>query len=377
MNLVHRVLISIAVILSGAACRPDDGADAPEGASRTNDSIEVLRVAAAPEEADDVPKYSVVPEGRLAAPRHSYPARLVRLWERAGRDSDSLLLAPSDVQFSRLGLLVFDAGENSVRAFGSSSGQPLFSAGRAGRGPGELGGSFWFQGTYARPASFDALQRRLTLLASAPASLTSVPLPKNRRWVSTCALDAERTFGTAGTDRQPDFLTVVGERVVDSLSLPWPHLQALPFLTRQSIVRQLDDSSCAILVAYQSRFAVLTAGGLLTTGSFAESSAVVVPDTVVHAVGKSWTVRLPKGTRRGPSDARAWRGQVVVLFGGRTRDADRVLDVHRRSDLTYVGSIRLPHLASRIAISGDTLAVLGESEDYPLLAVYLIVPRTP
>lgn len=369
MNVLKPLLIWLA-LAACVSCRSDEGDAASEGGDR-------IGVPSTVDQTDDTPTDGFVPERELDAPRHRYAARLVKLWERVGMDSDSLLLAPSDVQFSRLGLLVFDAGENSVRAFGSTSGKPLFSAGRAGRGPGELGGSFWFQGSYARPASFDAQQRRLTLLANNTESMRSVALPNKRRWVSTCALDSERTFGTAGTDVQPDFLTAVGEQVVDSLGLPWSQYAALPFLTRQSIVRQVDDSSCAILVAFQSHFAVVTAGGTLTKGTFAESSAVIVPDTIIHEAGKSWTVRFPKGTRRGPSDARAWRGQVVILFGGRTRDANRVLDVHRRSDLGYVGSIRLPHLASRIAISGDTLAVLGERDDYPLLAVYLIVPQPP
>lgn len=201
-------------------------------------------------------------------------------------DTDSLLLAPIDVQFSRIGLLVFDAGEATVRAFNSASGEPMFSAGRAGSGPGEFGGAFWFQGSYAEPSSFDAIQRRLTLIGGAPEHLTSSPLPRDRRWVSTCALDGRRTFGTAGTDRQPDFLVVDGEQVLDSVALPWPDLGSLPFLTRQSIVRQVDDSSCAILMAFQSRFAIVTAGNAMTLGSFAETSAVVVPDTIMHS---AWT----------------------------------------------------------------------------------------
>jgi hypothetical protein len=143
-------------------------------------------------------------------------------------------------------------------------------------------------------------------------------------------------------------------------------------MARQSIVRQLDDSSCAVLTAYQSRFAVVTQSRRPLLGVYPESAGVMKVDVVVSDNGKSVVSTLPRGARVGPFDARVWRDYVLVLFGGRTALAGRTIDVFTRADLRYRGSLVLPQKAKRMAVRGDSLIVIGERDDYPTLSLLIL-----
>lgn len=310
---------------------------------------------------------------RVAAPRVPFDGLLSLIWERSSFEEDSVLLFPTDVQFSSRGLLVFDAGSRQVRVFDSSTGTFLRTLGREGQGPGELSASFWFQGSYHRPVSFDATQRRLTHLAGARDSLVTLFFPRDRRWSSTCALNDDTTLGyAAAVDAESDLLLTVGDRVVDSLAYPFENLRSEHFMARQAIVRQLDDSSCAVLTAYQSSFAVVTLSRGTLLGVYPESAAVMKVNVVVSDTGKSVVSTLPRGTRVGPFDARVWREYVLVLFGGRTALAGRTIDVFTRDDLKYRGSLVLPQKAKRMAVRGDSLIVIGERDYYPTLSLLML-----
>jgi hypothetical protein len=140
-------------------------------------------------------------------------------------------------------------------------------------------------------------------------------------------------------------------------------------------VRQADDTSCAVLPVYQSVFAIYTSQSGFLAGQFVEGGPPVSASISSSDGGTSGSITLPKGTMPGPMDARVWRDHLAVLFEGRSRHRRRVLDLYRRDDLSYVGSLVLPMRAARIAVSGDTLAVLGERDDYPVVAVLLLRGR--
>jgi len=313
------------------------------------------------------------PARRLVPPRVPFAGVLSLVWERRSFEEDTVLLLPADVQFSSRGLLVFDAGSRHVRIFDASTGTLVSTLAREGRGPGELSASFWFQGSFDRPVSFDATQRRLTLLAGERDSLVTLLFPRDRRWASTCALTDGITLGyAAAVNAESDLLLAAGDRVVDSLSYPFEELRAEHFMGRQAIVRQLDDSSCAVLTAYQSRFAVITRSRGPLLGVYPESAAVMKVDVVTSDNGKSIVSTLPRGARVGPLDARMWRDYVLVLFGGHSALAERTIDVFSRADLKYRGSLVLPSKAKRMAVRGDSLIVIGERDDYPTLALFML-----
>jgi hypothetical protein len=297
------------------------------------------------------------------------------IWESIPSDEDTLLLAPNDIQFSSDGLMVFDAGDRTVRLFQSTDGSYLGSLGRAGGGPGELSQLMWFQGAYDRPSLIDRAQRRIVKLTGRGDAFESVPLPSEKQWLTTCAPEPDLTFGAARSRDHTAYFFARDQHLVDSMVGPWTELRDEDHLATQARVRQADDTSCAVLPVYQSVFAIYTGQAGFLTGQFVERGPPVRAITSSRDGGRSGAITLPKGTTAGPMDARVWRDHLAVLFEGRSRHRRRVLDLYRREDLSYAGTLVLPIRAARIAISGDTLAVLGERDDYPLVVVLLLRAR--
>jgi hypothetical protein len=321
--------------------------------------------------------------------RRPFPARLQRLWRRGGVTDDSLLLLPTEVHLSRAGLLVFDVSERSIRVFDAADGAFRYTAGREGRGPGEFSIGFWFMGTYEYPMAFDLEQRRVTALNALPTLASPVALP-NRRLKAACALDSNTVMGWAGKDslppwlppvpgvdlsKRPDFLIVSGDSVLDSLPSPWPDMRSQPEILRQSTLRQVSADECAIMLSYGGRFALRASDGRMKFGTVAESIQTVQPDIKVAPDGRSGSISLPRTARVGPMDARRWRDFVVILYSGKTALADRILDFHRASDLSYAGSLVLPERLTQIAIHGDTLSGVGNRDDYPVLTTFVLIRK--
>lgn len=85
------------------------------------------------------------------------------------------------------------------------------------------------------------------------------------------------------------------------------------------------------------------------------------------------------GVGRGPHvvgalDATSFPGGVAVLFEGRSQDAGRVIDLYAEAG-PYLGTIRLPHRARRIAGIGHRIIVLSTRNDRSYLASYVLPPQ--
>jgi hypothetical protein len=122
---------------------------------------------------------------------------------------------------------------------------------------------------------------------------------------------------------------------------------------------------------YSDDIALVRPGRVPVVGRQVELLPEAIPD--VQESGKSRRVGLAPGSKAGGATAAVWRDWILVLFRGRTANHHRIVDLYRSADLTYDGSILLPILASDITASGDTLAVLGEVDDEPVLNVYLLM----
>ncbi|MDP1861717.1 MAG: hypothetical protein Q8K82_23830 [Gemmatimonadaceae bacterium] len=61
-----------------------------------------------------------------------------------------------------------------------------------------------------------------------------------------------------------------------------------------------------------------------------------------------------------------------MLFEGTAINRLRTIDVYDRRTLMYRGSTLLPFEASRLAVRGDTMVVIGEVEDEPVVAAFLL-----
>ena len=83
---------------------------------------------------------------------------------------------------------------------------------------------------------------------------------------------------------------------------------------------------------------------------------------------------IGQGARSGAIDARTWRDYLLVLFEGTAINRLRTIDIYDRRTLMYRGSALLPFEASRLAVHGDTMVVIAEVEDEPVVAAFLIVP---
>lgn len=305
------------------------------------------------------------------APRRSAGLTLQLLWRNDSQSGKASLLYPIDVQFSSAGLLVFDYGEMQVKVLDPASGALRHTLGGRGAGPGEFNGPVQLFGTWAHPLSVQFSSLRVTSLSSQKSR--SVAVATSGLWASGCTTGKDVVLlQTSGDGAHDYFLSTKGQgaRVIDSMAVPWARLQALPFILRQAGLRQLDDSTCALLPLYQEEFAILPASGQPRLGLNVES---VPPATAkIESSDKRRSASLTRGAKPGAVDARGWRDAVIVLFRGTTRLRGRILDVYSRSDLTYRGSAALPFEALRIAIRGDTLVAVGEDDADPVVAAFLI-----
>jgi hypothetical protein len=355
-----------ALLVVSAACSAEPRSDTPSPAGD-------LR---APVPSADSPTVATASDdgghGDISPPRRPLSIDLRPLWSSTPSDIDSVFVLPNDLRFSSSGLLVFDAADRVVRVFDAANGALKGTIGREGGGPGEFSASMRFLGAFDAPMLFDPRSRRLVALSGEELTPESVPMTAGRSWISMCGLDRGSTLGTVLGRAGAEFLITRSGEVVDSLATPWPELEADDFLIRQAIAQQLDDGSCLLMTLYRGSFAVYEPGAAIRRGVFVEAppraAATVTRDTAAKATWHS----LPPGTVAGPVHAAAWRDLVVILFRGRGPHRDRVLDLYRSRDLAYVGSVLLPTLTQRIAVRGDTLVLIGEREDLPFVAAYLL-----
>lgn len=311
------------------------------------------------------------------APRRASSLQLRALWRSNRLPSFPALSYPSDLQFAEQGLAVYDYGEKRIHVIEVASGRPRFAVGRRGPGPAEFGDRpVWLFGTWSRPMAVEFSDGRITALVND--KLQTVRVSRERRWATGCAWGSDTVLlQTSGHEVFDYFVSTTGEtaRVVDSIAAPWPRHRALPFIVRQGPLRQADDSTCALLPLYEREFALISPNREAWLGMHIEP----LPEAkeLLEGNGKMRSSSLAKGARRGALDARLWRGFLLVLFQGTSDKRRRILDVYDRSTLSYQGSTLLPFEASRFATRGDTLVMIGENDDEPILAAYLLSTITP
>lgn len=314
---------------------------------------------------------------RPDAPRRALPITVRELWATTPSDSDSIFVLPNDLWFTPHGLLVIDAADRVIHVIDGASGRVRRSIGRGGDGPGELHAGMRFLGTAAAPMLFDQRSRKFVRLVGDSLTPRSAPMTAKPSWITMCAVGPDETLGSVLGREGFEFLLTHGGEVVDSLPTPWPELLVDDFLIRQATVQQLTDSTCIMTTVYRAAFATFQQGRTTIRGNYVEAlprtSATVTRDTAAKA---TWHT-VPRGSVPGPTHAAMRRDFVVLAFHGRSTQRDRVLDLYRASDLSYHGSIVFPFIARRIAVSGDTLAIIGEQDDLPFLAAYILRPESP
>ena len=314
-----------------------------------------------------------VQQPALPAPRRNAAIELEPLWTVGGPADPGRFIQPIRIAVSRLGVLVSEVDGARVLALDSRAGRIVDTIGRYGLGPGEFGRVPTLLGSYDKPLAFEGENGRLSLLVPGANPITS-RVASGRRWISACAIDESHVIlQYSGWDDDGYWISTIGEdaALVDSFSYPIPELLAALPLGRQAPLRQIDDSTCAILPAYGRQFAVYRRGRILIGVGVEEAP---IPQVVDPGRGVGNIRRLADEVRSTHLQPGGWRGRLMVLYWGTSAHRGRLIDLYD-ANLKYESSVVLPFRAEDIAASGDTLFVLGELADEPILAAYLLRPR--
>lgn len=312
---------------------------------------------------------------RWTAPRRDAGITLRPLWRSDTPRGAATLTYPTDVTFAEQGLAIYDYGERHVQVVDGATGRARFAVGRRGPGPGEFGDrGVSFFGPVARPLVIEFGDGRVAALEGE--KLTPLRLPREQRWATGCQWGRNMLLLQMHGLAQHDNYAVTygdGARVVDSIAAPWPRHRELPFLVRQASLKQLDDSTCAYLPLYLQEFAIISPNAPPLTGVHIEA----LPEAREQVTGtsKRRVHELAEGTRAGASDVAAWHDVILVSFRGTSPHRRHVIDAYDRRTLAYRGSVLFPFRIDQVAAHGDTLAVTGEVEDEPVVAVYLLGRR--
>lgn len=245
--------------------------------------------------------------------------------------------------------------------------------GRFGLGPGEFGRVPTLLGSYDKPLAFEGANGRLSLLGQGSEPITS-RVAGGRSWQSACAIDEQHVMlQYIGWDDDGYWISTIGDdaALVDSFSYPIQELISVLPLGRQAPLYQADDSTCVLLPAYGRQFAVYRSGRVQVGTGIEEAP---IPQVINPGRGRGNIQRLADEVRSTHLVAGSWRGRLMVLYWGTSAHRGRLIDLYD-SDLKYESSVVLPFRVERIAASGDTLFTLGELEDEPILAAYLLRTR--
>ncbi len=282
--------------------------------------------------------------------------------------------SPVDLRFSQLGLLVSDHGSLDVRIYNSSSGALERRVGRYGRGPWEFVVPPTIIGTYENPLLLEASIGRIHEFSKL-ASFGTTTMNRARQWITGCRLPDGNllTQAAAAPVGMAFYRSEIGgdARLLDSAQHPIVSVRSHGFFVQQTAVRQVDDSTCGYFPAYHSVWALEEASGAVRVAFAVES--LPPASMITEPTERGARFYVSADARAGHLDTRSWRDFVVILFQGTSRDRNKLLDFYDRRSLSYVGSVVLPHPATRIAFRGDTLAVIEEVDDEPRVQLYLLL----
>lgn len=309
----------------------------------------------------------------LSPPRRRASHGLRALWTAGGPSDPGRIIQPMAIIASRLGVLVSDLDGAHIRVFDSQSGIQVDTIGGYGLGPGEFGRVPFLLGTYNDPLAFEGPNGRISLLGRDSIPLT-LRVAVGRLWLSACQTSPGRVLIQAtGGNRDGYFTSTIGidAALVDSFPHPIPSLQSVLPLARQARLFQADDSTCVVLPRYAHEFAFVRDDEVVLGASI---EPVPTPRAEWSGVVGRSTLSLSRDTRSAQLGAASWRGRLLILYAGATAYRRRLVDIYD-SGGTYEGSLVLPYISGSIATSGDTLFVLGERDDEPILAAFLLRPH--
>jgi hypothetical protein len=284
---------------------------------------------------------------------------------------------PLGIRFAKQGLILYDQAVPRLVVLDGGNGRVRFTAGRRGSGPGEFTGKpVALSGTWNAPFTVEFGTGRVYALVDRDLRKIGVP---EAMWTGFgCSFGSHRLLLQKGGRGLIDLWVVSPGpqgKIEDSVAYPWARAVSPWTVVRQTRQVQLGEDRCLILPGYSDDIAIIEPKRSPIVGRQIESAPEALPD--VQTTGKSRRVSLAPGTKPAAIAAAPWRDKILVLFRGRTARHHRIIDIYGTGSLAYEGSLLLPTVASDITVNGDTLAVLAEVDDEPVLNVYLLEPAGP
>jgi hypothetical protein len=311
--------------------------------------------------------------------------RWQELFHVGGVVQDTLLQAPDGLAADAGGVYVADPVAGRVLRF-AADGRLVFSAGRRGGGPDEFR-SIRDLGVDGRGRVWvlDRSNARVTVLDPSGATIARVPLEGPARSADQLVpLASGREAVLAVYDRERPFARVALDgRIEERFGLPWPGFSGLEPLASQLVVAGGGGDRWAAAFGLGDGFFVREAGRW-SGGRVRYVERTPFPR--VETRGKL----SPEGSGRveeriagedGPVfaaiSASLVGDRLVALFGGRSAERGRLLDVYALPDGRYRGSLVLPDRFERVSLAGDRLYGLVARPVPRLVAYALPVASLP
>ena len=302
------------------------------------------------------------PKGRVFA--SGQWTEVQRISDEAGRlfTNPQLLAVRGDTAY------LYDAGTQELFAI-ERNGSLRWRVGRAGKGPREFSNPVDLQvapnGTLH---VLDSDVSRITIVDAAGkvAEMRTVGerlhriVPRRTGWWGS-SLGRPELFIGIGNNGAPS-----GERVAAPADIAPKHI-----LVREAHVAPLPNGGAVVAFVWSSRLLVVDAEGKL-------SADLDGPEPVPFAEVKSYTIEKPYTATVQRIDPKAQRGawlvsandsMALVVFGGSTADAGRIVDRFDLRTKRYVDSARLTRPPAALRVSGSRVVAL-ELDPAPALVFY-------
>jgi hypothetical protein len=304
--------------------------------------------------------------------------RVFRLvWTRPASIDDEVLVQPADLMIAEGTLFLSDFSGSRVFALDLHSGQPRWSFGRAGSGPGEFRGRIGFAGRKQDTILlWNWPTRRLTRVAPSGVLVGSTNIEARATLTSLCVLADGTMLGNKFVRNEAAMIALISEdggEVLRLDSLPWKELRTILPVAAQYTLHSLSDGTCLLATSYWAG-----AVRIGSDGSIRDSVAIVEsvprPSAVVRSVTVDGNLDAAPGSRRGISsrvthpsvftvlEVAELAQYIVLAFDGATNQKGHLLDFYHKATGGYAGSISTKGAIVTIAGSTNMLVIVTENE---------------
>lgn len=319
------------------------------------------------------------PAGRVVA-----EGSLAEVFRVGGSLEDTILLGPARLAADEAGVWVGDPLAGRVLRF-DRGGRLLFASGARGGGPGEFRsirdlavddvGRLWV---------LDRSNARITVVGSNGAIASTIPLEGPARSADQLApLPSGGDVDVVVYDRARPFLRLSPDgRIDDRFGPPWAGFPDLEPLASQLVIAAGHGGRWAAAFAMGDGFFIRN-GPAWIGGRWPYVEEVPFPR--VETRGKLSSDGTGMVEERIAGDRPVFAAlsasvvgdRLAVLFGGRSPERGRWLDVYGLDDGRYRGSLLLPEPFFRVALGGGRLYGLASRPAPALVALELAADSLP